>query len=129
MIKHIVATFGYCEDQRTGAIIFSHDDGFDTPEEALLNLSKELYDLYDNETNGDENFLKSCCKEWLKEKKFPKHCDQCGKRLKRIAFDEDEFADFLRGLLGHTCHDYPNVDYVKGRSLRWSPWGSVSEIV
>lgn len=131
MIRAIILTCGYVEDQKTSFMAFMHPKGFETEEEALVSLANDLKGKYilDNgdPEDPDRSSLKECCKKGMLEK--DNFCKSCGGILYNsdLSFDVESFTDWIyEDLHGSTCDSY-GTSHMWTNQLEWSPW-EITEI-
>lgn len=126
MIKCISFRCGHVESSQAGEVIFSNDEGFETPGEALRNLALGLYQKYT--TDFYDARRKACCKKAQSKDKKARFCSTCSRDLKTSEFDSDKYQDWLRNFGSQTADSLGSEEISDGRDGIWTPWNSVRKL-
>ncbi len=108
MINCVVLNFGYVESSLPCFVPFVSYREFETGEQAIRSLAKDLYLEYRNEHGGRYG---KCCIESI-DKGF-RFCSACGKNLSaRPGFNFEAFNDFVSIIYRYTADELCNFEMI-----------------
>ena len=83
-IKYLLLSTGYVESQALGSVLISHDEGFATAEEAIVDFSTVLKGYVEKGERQAVEWNRTwdkCCKKSIEKDAAVAFCSKCGKRL------------------------------------------------
>jgi hypothetical protein len=120
MHTHFVIYQGYAEDQTLACVTLSHDEGFETPEEAM----EDLYGFLLARAEGRIT-VEPCCAKTFAEHEGARYCMVCGAH-KRHACTAEDLVEEVWSTLWEGTNDSLGSEFFcdleeRGWSTEWPP--------
>lgn len=122
-IKNVMVYTGYVESSSWSALMFSHEDGFDSVEAALHHLGECI--LIGVRLEEKHSYYPPCCRENME--KAERFCGKCGQNLEKRAVDREKLAQVIVGLRSGDNDSNGYEIWEVLASNGWELWGKLGK--
>jgi len=127
MIKCLSLSLGYAESARLGIVLFIHEVGFKTINEAVESLAGVLFKKFNDNEIKFFKHKKTCCLEVRDQTAF--FCPKCGNRIKDSTIEPVHFENYLTQILTTDNDGFGYSDLRDEDDYEWETVNCLSNIM